>query len=875
MEDHIPTKLMDSTTIKPNLLKGNSMKVVTEQCIDAKSWQRVEEKTDTEEIIAYSVNSTLDENTTNQKGSTFYYLIRVIPLFYSVQLILLWCMVNGYQPLSMICLSIIVGFSFLGRNDTAMRIGIGYASIFFILVGFALDRLNECCDKGHCTALDYVIAVGPVCATAIIWGTLAGLGFNPGACSGLAIIDMTETAERRYLAFERVFPGTSEAFSGGKIHGEVFIYWLMMTMFALFGFVLSSKIAFKKAALFLVPLHACLLLADEFLNGIHLHMTYIFPPTVFLCYFLAVNTLPFGRELLPDQKPVGLQKIDLVNNLLRGHIPAILSGVLAGICLLGGRIVIESVNDCFVTIAILVFVSFLAKLSPISQYFLVKEQMPSPTAPFPTTNTVRHRPKKLHGCFKLLVRDFAGQMKFHCMHQPFLPRYGVFLCVFSWRRAGEISLKYAEGRNTPEDGPDECLKDTLFWLKNISMHRRHPNVNKPGNSSSEPNIMDRANIKNIFLVGTHAHYESCKVTVAEKKAIIMYYKEAIRQYTDIYTSIQFDVSETGVISVENRDDLIDDGIPLLKSHLINAAEEVISQCFPNPLPVYFWCWLKEKRDQFAQTNYAPYEMLSECHIDTGGKYRSVYPKYRFSEMINTFRDIGEIFLVRNDDSLSAAGEPTDYFVFFDIQFLIDFMKDMINVDEGKKRDRLKGDQWEQLDTTGKASIELLRQHLKTFYKSKGKVVLDEKCPLEKQPLVRSLLQLDFVFFVGDNFYLPQSLPPYNQISSKHCHFEEVRQMLWERVYDFQDFEFHHEYVFFRLLARCAMHDCCENIEICRNWASFKVRPDKDLEEWFTVSCEKKGVNRGRFNRIYLRTSQDYDRKKSLELLDAVTGRATA
>ena len=162
-------------------------------------------------------------------------------------------------------------------------------------------------------------------------------------------------------------------------------------------------------------------------------------------------------------------------------------------------------------------------------------------------------------------------------------------------------------------------------------------------------------------------------------------------------------------------------------------------------------------------------------------------------------------------------------------------------------------------------------HLKRFYESKAKLMTDDNCPLDKQPLVRSLLHLDFIFFVGDQFYVPQMLQEYKTQSHNRYHFEEVVQLLWERVYDFEDFEFHHEYVFFRLLARCAMHECCENIEICRDWAAFRVRPDSENEEWFTVSCEKKGVGGGQFNRIYLRTCAEYNRGKSLELLEAVTG----
>ena len=213
----------------------------------------------------------------------------------------------------------------------------------------------------------------------------------------------------------------------------------------------------KTAAILLIPLLGSLPLVGQIVNGLRFQLTFVFPPTVLACYFIAVNTLPLGRALLPEQKPVGLEKLDLFNNLLRGHLPAIIFGVAAGTFMLGGKIFVDSVNDCFVVFAILVLVSFLTKLSPLSQYFL--STLPTQT---PDQDCSRSESKELHGCFKLLVRDFAGQMEYHCMHQPFLPKYGVFVCVFSWKRAGEISLKYAEHRNAPADG--RPVRFTNFWI---------------------------------------------------------------------------------------------------------------------------------------------------------------------------------------------------------------------------------------------------------------------------------------------------------------------------------------------------------------------------------------------------------------------------
>mgnify|MGYP001803584710 FL=1 len=177
-EEHTVTEMMDTTTINPNLPNED---VVTEQYINAKSWQRVEERTDTDEIIAYRVHSILDNITASQKGATLVYLGRITFRAYLIQHIILWSMVNGHQPLAMVCFSIILGFCFLGRDDDAMRMGIGYAIIYYVVIGYSLDRLFENCQDGFCSPLEYVVSVAPVFALAVIWGTLAALGFNPGA----------------------------------------------------------------------------------------------------------------------------------------------------------------------------------------------------------------------------------------------------------------------------------------------------------------------------------------------------------------------------------------------------------------------------------------------------------------------------------------------------------------------------------------------------------------------------------------------------------------------------------------------------------------------------------------------------------------------
>ena len=158
---------------------------------------------------------------------------------------------------------------------------------------------------------------------------------------------MAETHERRSSAFDLVFHGTSDTFSTRTWPDSgVLLFWLLITISALLGFILSSKITSKTAAILLIPLLGSLPLVGQIVNGLRFQLTFVFPPTVLACYFIAVNTPPLGRALLPEQKPVGLEKLDLFNNLLRGHLPAIIFGVAAGTFMLGGKIAVDSALLC-------------------------------------------------------------------------------------------------------------------------------------------------------------------------------------------------------------------------------------------------------------------------------------------------------------------------------------------------------------------------------------------------------------------------------------------------------------------------------------------------------------------------------------------------
>ena len=163
-------------------------------------------------------------------------------------------------------------------------------------------------------------------------------------------------------------------------------------------------------------------------------------------------------------------------------------------------------------------------------------------------------------------------------------------------------------------------------------------------------------------------------------------------------------------------------------------------------------------------------------------------------MIDVFCDIGEVFLTSNSDVPDRYSQLAESYIFYDIQFLIDFMKDMVNIDETKETHRHWGNTWKELKRTGRANKTLLKHHLDKFFSSKNMSAVED-LPLEDRPLIRSMCQLDFIFFVGDQFFLPQLLPVATQITPADI-FHDVSELLWEYVFDFQDFDYHHEYVFF-------------------------------------------------------------------------------
>lgn len=846
---------MDTCTVRP----------VKEQYVQTQTWRKCEQSSDTDEVIAHSVNNTLSDTCNNHKRGLLPHCVRLFILMATITLTCFSFMAHGAQPLACICFSIAFGFVCLGANDTGMRMALGYVTMVYMIVGLVADRFYSICDNTCCSHTDLLHAVLPALPLAMVWGILTGFGLNPGMASGLALLKMIST---KAVVLDSIYPASSEMFTMQSVNHSVFLYWIGICACSFFGCHIGSMSQPKTTILILVILMGFGSIAFQFFDLGHISVSFLFPPTVFCCWLVGISSLPLGRNLAPEQNPAGIQKMDLVRSLLGAHVPGIFIGVLIGYGIIGGQITVDVVNDYFVSCAILVLIFILCKSCPIYQYFSSPDDKKS-------TNMSRNN-AGLHNCFKLLVRDFAGQTIYHSIHQPFLPRYGLFVCAFSWEKARLCSLRFAIGSQDPEKTPesDQCLQDILFWLKNISMHRAHPNqhIARP----TETDSVDANDIKDIVLVATHS--QSCGLTHDQKQQIMIYYKRKIREHKDIYASIEFRLSSTGEISVENSDISSEVGISKLKQYLVKTAQQVITHCFPNPIPVYFWCWLKEKRDVSVETDRPPCEKFVDSHIDSDGRYMPVYPTDRFQKMIDVFCDIGEIFLVTDQGITEKQHKLTDTYIFYDIQFLIDFMKDIVNINERKETDRLMGSHWKGLKVTGRSNKQLLEHQLNKFYNSKNMKQMFAHHKIEEQPLVKSMHQLDFIFFVGDEFFLPQLLPS----SDRNTNIvSEVDELLWEYVFDFHQFDYHHEYVFFRLLTRCAGFPLSHLVDVCHDYVSFYVSPtslpsaadtaDESLQ-LFTLSCEKYGRSGGQHNRIYLRAFAHYDPDQSRQLLHHVKGK---
>lgn len=866
-----PTKLLQTCIIE---------EVVSEEYLSVNTWKKTTEKTDTDQLIVHRVANRLKKETVYQNGTAPCYVLKLLSVMSLCELFTLVSMVYGAQPLAAVCLSVLVGYAILGFNDTAMRMSLACTTNFYLVIGHAMLLLSSNCDGRMCQLDNLSGVVIPLLVYSALWGTVTGFGLNPGIATGLALSVMDITSTEKREALDTIFPGSADVFLLQKIDYGVVAYWLSIVVAIFIGFAIGNKLKSREYNAVL-PFNIVLFLVWGMskmpLLGLYkISIALAFPAITVVSYIVAVAFLPFGRYIGSDnQKPVNLCLSDCWRVFMWMYLPGCVIGFLTTVCLHGGTYMAVTVNSVFFVLSVIIFMVVLTKASPLyAALSLGREGTQTPSTreikPLRTLSS-KNTTDTLHECFKLLVRDFAGHMQYHCMHQPFLPRCAIFVCVFSWERAQLISLKYARGDMHSSDLPDRCLHEILFWLKNISMHRIHPNYTTQGVQINDK--LEENDIKNVVLVGTHK--DSCDLKPEEMKMILDYFKTSMKQNPDMYNSLNICVDEIGAISVENSDQGGNDGIDKLKSYLVDCSLHVVQSAFPDPLPVYYWCWLKEKRGQCVVDHKPPYELLSASHHCAYLQYNKVYQPHIFKKMLDQFSCIGEIFLVPIDES-------DDFYIFFDVQFIIDFMKDLSNIDDNKMSHREHSIRWTSLKEDGHAPLSLLQEHLKKFLLDRHMEPRYPDKKLELHPLVQSMVHLDFIFILDSEFYLPQNLHEVDYDKPHADFFDRVKQIEWEYVFNFGDFEFHHEFVFFRLLARCAKSDFCTQRAIHSNWASFslQVQPPQSSEwdrmstDWFTLSCDKTCPLDGStryHNRIVIRVSEGTGKDSSIKLLNIVRG----
>ena len=800
------------------------------------------------------------------------YAIRLYFFVTAVTVSCLSILLLGEGILFSIVWSVCLGFCILGCNDNAVRFSLALVTNFYTVSVYACHKLSVTCPSGSCSLMDFSSVLTSIFTVAGFWGVMAGSGLCVSFASGLALVNITKYSDTIANNINHIIQENASKTVGLEEWDiNVFFYLTLIGAAGSAGSILYKVLHIKWCALMAISPIVFSTVLHGILGPLHVSLRILFLISVMTSTLVANCLLEVGRRMMETQNPGELQlSTFLAHNMVKVHLPGVGMGVIAGHIFLDGTMSLNNFTGFLENLAILSFILVLSKAVPIFLLMAPKNCISL------YEEKLTDEKEKLHQCFKLRVRDFAGQTVYHSIHQPFLPRYGIYVCVFSWKRAQEFSLRHAKREPA---GPDKCLDEILFWLKNISMHRLRPNT-----KDNSGNAMDRKNLKNILLVGTHSSQQSCDLTTDEKTLITDYYLTELENYPEIYSCLDMDTGGSGVISVENRHEN-DEGIMLLKSCLLQAAAQVVNLCFPEPMPVQYWCWLKESRDRCERLRRSPIILLSESYIDKTGHYMPVYPRNNFKSMLQKLVDIGEIFLVCKDDHECFRSPCSDYFVILDVQFLVDFMKDLINIDSKKKLDREHRSDWVKLRRKGKSKIRLLRHHLTRFLETRN---IDSEfvslSPLQ-QPLVKSMQQLDFLFIVGDEFFIPQLLPTYSQIrnpnpihKSSVYYFREVNQTLWEHLFDFQEFDFHHEYIFFRLITRCVNMKYCKEF-LCRDWAAFSLTNDlersltinREASHWFTLACEKKGYHGATRNIISLRVSADMDRQESLVVLRNVTG----
>lgn len=831
------------------------VKIVAENLVKAQTWQICEDEGDVEELISETVRRSLNEGYSRMRGKAFcglhvnHYMKLLLMVFLTL-LVLTLNLLHGEKMMIGVMILMAIGYLLFAVCDPAVRMSIGCFVLMIVIIYYhgylMLTELDR--NQANYDAIDQTAILCKSMFAAIVWGLVASKGMNTGVAAGLATFDLKKANvdTKRILNFTspQLFTALTQLSSFElDIHcaKTVLYYFGGLAIMLLIAYIVGNFCCRRPLRLLciIICFGAGFLLSWKVeLTGLARVAFSAF--TVLLCLITGITSLSFEKRSTEMKKAAGLKRVDILNSWIFYHIPGVVLACVFSWHLLEWPFAITSVSNLIDRIAAVMFVSIVSRSSSIAEYF----------GYVPITSVVTQA-GGLPSYFKLIVRDFAGQAQYHTMHQPFLPKLGIFVCVFSWNRA--------------KDHEEECLREIMFWLKNVAVHKERLQY--------ENDALAEKDIKNIILVGTHS--ETCGLNRQAKDTIISRYMKAIEEHPNINSCIERDIDRAGiqVLDIENSQEGRD--IELLKSFLLECSKQVIETGFKQPLAVASWCWLRDQRSKIKDENLPPYARYVDV-LDSF-KWPSSYEK---ESVLNEFSNIGEIFIIEQISSQTPHRRSRNWegsYLFFNMQFIIDFMNNLANIDDKKTREQKNGQKWKNLRKTGKENVELLVHYVRSYHESKKMQDPFRKRKTE-HPLIQTLVHMDFIFVIRSQFFIPQHLPECKLSGQPlRYQFRSPQDILWEYVFDFGDFIYHHQYVFYSLVARLANTYDWSLTDHFKQWVSFNVRLVGERDEtWFTLTCTKSHAEQAAKhsdNTIRVRMSESfrahYD--ESLKIKECIAG----
>jgi GTPase SAR1 family protein len=269
----------------------------------------------------------------------------------------------------------------------------------------------------------------------------------------------------------------------------------------------------------------------------------------------------------------------------------------------------------------------------------------------------------------ITIWDFAGQIKYHCIHQMFFRSNCLYLLVFDLQMDGS-------GRRSSEE---EMLLDTQKWLNAIV-------------SSAGPEI-------GLIVVGTHADaFESLDAAMDRLEGLL-------GKLEDLVADVEYDNvlrrAETAV--VDNKNDF---GISELKSNLYKTAKWLLSDIL---VPLSWLRLLEKVQEELPLKDNeicAPLENIQNLARTIG-----IMEKDQLCAALSFFDRVGELTYIRER-------ELSDW-VFTEPQLLLNAMKSLLLPARSLKK-FLQRKQQRELEDYGFLENEALKV-IWTQYKNQGQL----------------------------------------------------------------------------------------------------------------------------------------------------------